>query len=155
MSRLGFSDKMGTRRCSRTTETAPFMVETMVRTLLPPLIMTLLVWFPSFALGQDPKRGEPLFLLAKLEVGSGNLGDAEMAANRALERDHSRVPQVYLLLAGIHQARHLEESSEVLKQLLQIRSDSVQDRDAWWRYLCRHPGRSDSMLSALREEVLQ
>ena len=132
-----------------------------------------------------PKRSEPLFLLAQLEVGSGNLGEAEKAANRALERDHSRVPQVYLLLAGIHQAkgdlnketaaletyhcqtasmalshalhqaRHLEESSEVLKQLLHIRPDSVQDRDAWWRYLCRRSGRSDSMLSELREEVLQ
>ena len=53
------------------------------------------------------------------------------------------------------QARHLEESSEVLKQLLHANSDSVQARDALWRYLCRRSGRSDSMLSELREEVLQ
>ncbi len=151
-----------------------------------------------------PKRSEPLFLLAQLEVGSGNLGEAEKAANRALERDHSRVPQVYLLLAGIHQANgdlnketaaletYLVEAptgtrlTPVHERLKDIREESgitvltnvyfgivdryrrgeykaavralshlSVDRDAWWRYLCRRSGRSDSMLSELREEVLQ
>ncbi len=54
------------------------------------------------ASGSQPDRAEPLFALAKMQADSGDLNQAEQTAEQALERDYSRVPQVHLLLAGIH-----------------------------------------------------
>ena len=49
-----------------------------------------------------PDRAEPLFALAKMYADAGDQTKAEETATRALERDCSTVPQIHLLLAGLH-----------------------------------------------------
>ncbi len=52
-----------------------------------------------------PDRAEPLFALAKMYADAGDQTKAEETATRALERDCSTVPQIHLLLAGLHAER--------------------------------------------------
>ncbi len=52
-----------------------------------------------------PDRAEPYYIRAKLQFDAGMLEPSVQSAQLVLERDHSTVPQVYLLLADIHRAR--------------------------------------------------
>jgi tetratricopeptide (TPR) repeat protein len=106
------------------------------------------------------KASPDITLIANVVLGDihrskGQLSRAITCYRTAVEIEPHCQTAAVALSHGLHQARHFEESSEILKQLLRVRSDSVMNRDAWWRYLCRHSGRSDSMLSELREEVLR
>ncbi len=65
----------------------------------------------------QPDRAEPLFALAKMQADSGDLNKAETTAEQALERDCSRVPQVHLLLAGIH-----AEKGDLGKEITSVES---------------------------------
>jgi tetratricopeptide (TPR) repeat protein len=64
-----------------------------------------------------PDRAEPLFTLAKMQADSGDLDQAERTAEQALTRDYSRVPQVHLLLAGIH-----AEKGDMDKEIASVES---------------------------------
>jgi tetratricopeptide (TPR) repeat protein len=52
-----------------------------------------------------PDRGEPYFVMARIQLDTGHPDAAEKAALMALERDHSRIPEVHLLLANIYLRR--------------------------------------------------
>jgi tetratricopeptide (TPR) repeat protein len=52
-----------------------------------------------------PDRAEPYYIRAKMQFDAGMLEPAVESAQLVLEKDHSTVPQVYLLLADIHRAR--------------------------------------------------
>jgi len=49
----------------------------------------------------EPYRAEPYFLLAKIHLGTGDLGQAAESCKKALERDYSAVPEIHLLRANI------------------------------------------------------
>jgi tetratricopeptide (TPR) repeat protein len=52
-----------------------------------------------------PDRGEPYYVMARIQLNTGHPDAAEKAARMALERDYSRIPEVHLLLANIYLGR--------------------------------------------------
>lgn len=63
----------------------------------------------------QPDRGEPYYHMAKIQYATGHPERAEQACRLALARDHSKIPEVHILLANIYRRRG--ETAKVAAEL--------------------------------------
>jgi Tfp pilus assembly protein PilF len=61
-----------------------------------------------------PYRGEPLFLMGKIQYDLGYYDRAELALAQALKRDTSKIPEVHILLADVY--IHLRQTARMAEQ---------------------------------------
>lgn len=56
----------------------------------------------ALAAKHHPTRGEPFLVMGKIQYDTGHLDKAEKAAQMALQRDTSAIPDVHVLLANVY-----------------------------------------------------
>ncbi len=90
-------------------------------------------------------------LLGDIHRAEGQLQTAIDFYKSALEIDRNCLVAAVAASHALHQARRLDESTDVLRELLH-RSDQS-EQDTWWLYLSGHSDRFESLLLELRREV--
>jgi tetratricopeptide (TPR) repeat protein len=90
-------------------------------------------------------------LLGDIHRSEGRLQIAIDFYNTALQIDRNCLVAAVAVSHALHQARRLEESTDVLRELLHRSDESEQD--TWWLYLSGHSDRFESLLGELHREV--
>jgi tetratricopeptide (TPR) repeat protein len=90
-------------------------------------------------------------LLGEIHRIEGRLQAAIDFYESALQIDGDCLVATVGLSHALHQARRLEESTDVLKRLLQ--REDRKEQDSWWLYLTGHSDRFEPLLLELRREA--
>jgi len=73
----------------------------------------------------QPDRAEPFYQLAQLQMKTGHLDKAELAAKTALTKDYSRIPDLPFLLARVYVLEG--KKGEAIKCLQEISDKNPQN----------------------------
>jgi cytochrome c-type biogenesis protein CcmH/NrfG len=68
----------------------------------------------------QPDRAEPFYELAQIQLQTGHLDKAELAAKTAMTKDHTRIPDLPFLLARVFVLENkIDEAATTLKQIVE------------------------------------